>query len=347
MIYSIIISVIIYISIIIFLSLTIDNYGYYNQNRFFIKNFIPYSNGLDYNHRLNFYTRHIKKVECDLRMNNIKTYNGTSHKISYVNDKTINTKKYKQGHRYMQNLYFLNSINNLNCLVVTGDIKSIDNNYPVITKTCLINKSDNSVLLPLAIKRHWLPILNVHKYDIPFDKKMNKVIWRGKTTGPSKSTDEKASRFDLVKKYLNKNSDINVGFSSKSPKDKVDKSYIKYPISMEKQLKYKYIIVVEGNDKASCLQWCLFSNSLVLMPKPAIVSWFMETDLKEYVHYVPLKNDFSDLEEKFEWCKNNQRECKKIINNSTNYVKCFCDPKREQKLIYDVIQKYKDNVTFV
>jgi len=44
-------------------------------------------------------------------------------------------------------------------------------------------------------------------------------------------------------------------------------------------VKYKYILSIEGNDVASGLKWQLYSNSVVFMRKPKIVSWAMEDKL--------------------------------------------------------------------
>ena len=84
--------------------------------------------------------------------------------------------------------------------------------------------------------------------------------------------------------------------------------------------KYKYIISVEGNDKDSGLNWKLQSNSVIFMPKPKITSWLMEELLIPNVHYIQLKDDFSDLGEKFEWCQGNQNKCKEIIRNANEYI---------------------------
>jgi hypothetical protein len=39
--------------------------------------------------------------------------------------------------------------------------------------------------------------------------------------------------------------------------------------------------------------------------------WFTPL-LKEYVHYIPIKEDLSDLIQKIKWCKENDDKCKKI-----------------------------------
>ena len=45
--------------------------------------------------------------------------------------------------------------------------------------------------------------------------------------------------------------------------------------TMEDQLKYKYILMLEGNDVATGLKWQLISNSVVFMARPTCVSFAM------------------------------------------------------------------------
>jgi hypothetical protein len=40
--------------------------------------------------------------------------------------------------------------------------------------------------------------------------------------------------------------------------------------------------------------------------------------LKPYVHYVPIKSDFSDLKSKILWCQKNDNFCQKIAENARN-----------------------------
>ena len=85
----------------------------------------------------------------------------------------------------------------------------------------------------------------------------------------------------------------------------------------------------------------MLSNSVPLMPKPMIETWKLESNLIEYVHYVPLKNDFSDLDSQMEWCLNNIYKCKEISFMSKLYVLHFFDNMKESDIIKQVISVYK------
>ena len=178
-------------------------------------------------------------------------------------------------------------------------------------------------------------------------KKKNIVIWRGCTTG--RKIESKNNRLELVKKWYLKNKNIDVGINEIVQNKRVNTKYIKNTIHINNMLKYKYLLSIEGNDVATGLKWMLASNSVVLMPKPTVVSWFMEDHLVPYKHYVPIKSDFSDLLEVYNWCESNNDKCKKIIQNANMYVYRFLNEFKNgfhDKIMEKMIQIYKKNVKF-
>jgi hypothetical protein len=44
------------------------------------------------------------------------------------------------------------------------------------------------------------------------------------------------------------------------------------------------------------------------------IQWF-SADYRPYIHYVPIKEDFSDIQQQFAWCESHQDECEKLIEN--------------------------------
>jgi hypothetical protein len=207
--------------------------------------------------------------------------------------------------------------------------------------------NDYSVLLKLNTFRHisMLPIIETN--DIPFHSKMNKVLWRGAATGINGDT----MRYKFVTKFQNiKNSNIDVKFTQfpQNCPDGYNLLDFKKGNSMtiSEMLKYKFLISIEGNDVATNLKWALLSNSVVLQPTPTKCSWFMEDMLIPFEHFIPLNNDFSDLEEKFEWCLHNQDKCEQISKNATNYIKQFLDEENEKYITNEVIKGYLKNVVF-
>jgi len=82
------------------------------------------------------------------------------------------------------------------------------------------------------------------------------------------------------------------------------------------------------------------------MPKPRVTSWLMETTLIPNYHYVLLKDDFSDLQDKLNWCNNNQEKCKEIIKNANDFMYQFSNKENEKKIEEEVINRYFKIVKF-
>ena len=116
---------------------------------------------------------------------------------------------------------------------------------------------------------------------------------------------------------------------------------------MNLDLQYKYQISIPGNDKDSGLNWKLASNSVVLMAHPKIESWLMEGLLQPYVHYVPLKDDYSDLDEILDWCKSNDDKCKEIVINAQQFMRQFQDFNNEILIFNMIKDHYTNNITLV
>ena len=91
-------------------------------------------------------------------------------------------------------------------------------------------------------------------------------------------------------------------------------------LKMSEMLRYKAIIILEGNDVASGLKWALFSQSVVLMPPPTKTSWAMEEWLQPWVHYIPIDLDLSNVEERVHWMCNNDDEAKKIAQRASLFI---------------------------
>ena len=81
-----------------------------------------------------------------------------------------------------------------------------------------------------------------------------------------------------------------------------------------------------------------------MMTKPRPNSWLMENKLIPNYHYILLNDDFSDLQEKYEWCEKNQDKCKEIIKNAKDYMTQFFNVKREKKLEKDILDIYFSKV---
>lgn len=92
-------------------------------------------------------------------------------------------------------------------------------------------------------------------------------------------------------------------------------------IATKKQhLDVKYLPVLDGH---MCTypgyQWRLLSNSVAFKQESEEEQWFYSA-LKPFVHYVPIKNDMSDLEAKVQWAKIHDSETRAIAKNGREFA---------------------------
>ncbi len=66
----------------------------------------------------------------------------------------------------------------------------------------------------------------------------------------------------------------------------------------------------------------------------------MEGRLIPDYHYVLIKDDYSDLEEKIAYYTKHTDKALEIIKNANMYVKQFQNKKRERKIALKVLEKY-------
>ena len=226
-------------------------------------------------------------------------------------------------------------------LYLWGDIAHDPEINCIICKTRPLN-NDSVIIQKLEIDRHWIYLSKIKQSDINYKDKINKCIWRGGTTGYRR---RRGSRYTLVPKFFNSKF-ADVGFSEVIQDKQNYEVFLKNKVSIQDQLKFKFIISCEGNDVASGLKWQLYSNSVVLMTKPTTESWAMERFLKPFVHYVPLSDDYSDLEEKYNWCLKNENKCIEISKNATNYIEQFLDEDKELTIRKGIMERYFNNIEF-
>lgn len=177
----------------------------------------------------------------------------------------------------------------------------------------------NSILLNLDKCRHF----NFLNDDVAFVENKSLLVGR---SGFSQA--HRARFYDL---YAN-----HALCDLKKATRKSDADYL----DIEGHLQFKYILALEGNDVATNLKWIMSSNSIAVMPKPTFETWFMEGSLIPDHHYICIKDDDSDLEEKLDYYTNNPAEGNQIIANAHEYISQFRDKQKEDIISLLVLKKY-------
>lgn len=229
---------------------------------------------------------------------------------------------------------------------------------PTLVKSRSIESPKRSVILPLHrfFPWDWRAILRTEPV---FDEKIPKAVWRGTNSSPfyrkrkeiteAEHTRKKTSRRDLVERHFsNPIHDIALSELVYVPPEKgiTDdaEKYTRNRLTIDEHLQYKYIICAEGNDYPSNLPWVLLSNSVPVMPPPFVETWLVERRLLAWKHYVPLAYDFSDLDEKINWCNCHPDLCRDIAYRSKMFALQFFDQELERRLAKSVVRRYRKNV---
>jgi len=154
--------------------------------------------------------------------------------------------------------------------------------------------------------------------ELDWDKKDEKVVFRGSSTGcgitPQTNMRLKVSKLDFP--WL----DAGITTLTKNPKyDPVHGIGVikaedakKVPrMSFGEQSKHKFILNIDGNIAAFRLLTWMQTGSVIMNVKSEYTLWFSDK-LKHRKNIIEIKADLSDLEEQYEWCLKNDSKCQKI-----------------------------------
>lgn len=210
----------------------------------------------------------------------------------------------------------------------------------------------NIILIPDFYTLHIYPNLLEKVKDgnseYAWELKKNKAIWIGANTGGiyTKENYFEFPRFKIVDLSLKFKKLIYAKFSricqleESQELESILGNYLVDKIDIKDHLKYKYQVTLDGNGASyPRFYWQLFSNCLILKQNSDYIQWYYEA-LNKYKHYIPIKKDLSDLQEKIIWAKNNDDKVKEISENANNFA--LNNLKLEDNLyyLYLIIKKY-------
>lgn len=117
--------------------------------------------------------------------------------------------------------------------------------------------------------------------------------------------------------------------------------YLRKPTLSRRQLLGFRYILFHQNPACTCNpKWIMSSQSLCMMPEPAHETWFMEGCLRPNYHFVPVKQDLSDLTDKVSYYNDHPLEAKEIIHNANIFALRFDDRASERLIGFLVLIKY-------
>ncbi|GKY98633.1 hypothetical protein MPSEU_000820000 [Mayamaea pseudoterrestris] len=187
------------------------------------------------------------------------------------------------------------------------------------------------IVWKLATHRHFGKLLDrTHVEDTPWDEKINMAVFLGQLTGShlfdkNKTDLENCHNMMRCRLVYEHGNSTYVYAKLTSTRNRMPAvlngvEMIRPKVSLDKLLQFKGIIMLEGNDVASGLKWALLSQSVVLMPYPQHTSWAMEELLEPWVHYIPLNEYATDVEEKMKWVVEHDAEARRIAERGTQWM---------------------------
>jgi hypothetical protein len=166
--------------------------------------------------------------------------------------------------------------------------------------------------------------LDAAKKQYSWSQKVSKIFWRGTPNGGNRASFkiDGIARLEFMQ-IAQKADYIDAGITSY--KADLDATFVaklqqQFPIvpyiSPQESLKYKYLIDIDGHSCSySRTAWILYSNSLLFKHQSENVQWYYSS-MQPYQHYIPVVEDFSNLQLQFAWAEQHPSEVQKIINDA-------------------------------
>jgi len=188
---------------------------------------------------------------------------------------------------------------------------ALSDHYPVLHKNVIVFGQsiqacmDGTIAVP---DRYYFYLNRYNEYrsihgGIPFSTKKNRIVFGSNARGTKYNFTDNRKIEISPREYFNS--------------DAVPKNNIDAPdwIDRSEMITYKYILDIDGNASTwDATAWKLNSGSVIIKAASQWKQWFYEF-YKPWTHYVPVKDDFSDIQTQYTWCENNQDKCLEMIKN--------------------------------
>ena len=216
----------------------------------------------------------------------------------------------------------------LRWILDAGDKPYVAPEPAIVKNRPIVEHNENSVILNLDKNRHFLFVRD----NKPWRDKKNMTIFRG-DLGPRKENRDV---------FMNRWYGHPMVDAASTNRSEQHPEWQREKLTIGDHLDFKFIMSLEGNDVASNLKWIMSSNSIAVTPCLTQETWFMEGTLIPNYHYIEVKPDFSDLEERLTYYIEHPDEAEAIIQHAHEYISQFRDEKREKLISVLVLKKYFD-----
>lgn len=176
---------------------------------------------------------------------------------------------------------------------------------------------DNGVL-------HYFP----EEQRIPWSSRIGKVYWRGGCSGEGGF---ESARVRTVANLIDfPFADVRLNWWWSEGKNIPSHYFAERALHIE-FMKYKMNLIIDGNVIASSHMWAFASGAVPMMVSNA-KCWF-SSYLIPFVHYIPIKYDLSDLQEKITWVIEHDEQAEQIAQNAFDFAKTVFSSEFQRKYI--------------
>ena len=185
---------------------------------------------------------------------------------------------------------------------------------------------------------------NIH----PWNKKIDKAIWRGFTSGNHNSDhylfNPRFNAVALSEKYPNiidsKYTEVGGMISFDVRQLLINHNYIGNNMTIVEQIQYKYQLLLDGHTTSWMRAfWQLFSNSVIIKPKSYSIQWYYDGLIPNF-HYIECNTHATDLKEKIEFLLDNDDIAKNISFNANIFAENYLKKVDMIYYIYLVLNEY-------
>lgn len=161
--------------------------------------------------------------------------------------------------------------------------------------------------------------------EIPWSSRKQLLFWRGADSSPKSKIDpdvcERTILCRTVRKFKKSSLfDCSIVTVTQKSQEEILKSegLLADPVPFGEFLHYRYLLDIDGwsNSWSGCFRK-LLSGSVLFKIESNWEQWYYDK-IRPWEHYIPIKKDLNDLEEKLLWAIDNDSEARAISENARN-----------------------------